>query len=180
MKSAVNVQFQHAGTGKPWVHFETLAAIPLKAPLDMGYKVSRKVTAVVQAKPGSWAVGDVANVELTVVAKADQPWVVVRDPVPAGASHLGTGLEGSSRILDRAPIKKSSSQVQSWPGEYDEKSQSDFISYAGYLPRGTYNLSYRVRLNSAGEFKLPPTKVEAMYSPESFGESPNAVWKVAK
>jgi uncharacterized protein YfaS (alpha-2-macroglobulin family) len=30
-----------------------------------------------------------------------------------------------------------------------------------------------VRLNNAGRFELPPTRVEAMYAPEMFGELPN-------
>lgn len=180
-KNDVSVQFSHTGSGKPWIHFETVSAIPLKAPLDMGYKISRKITPVTQSTPGTWQVGDVANVELTVTAKVDQPWVVVRDPIPAGASHLGTGLDGSSNILDRAPKRKApSAEVQDWPTEYEEKSHANFISYAAYLPRGTYRMNYRVRLNSAGEFKLPPSRVEAMYSPESFGEVPNANWKVSR
>lgn len=180
-KNNVSVQFSHSGSGKPWIHFETVSAIPLKAPFDMGYKISRKITPVTQSTPGTWQVGDVANVELTVTAKADQPWVVVRDPIPAGASHLGTGLDGSSNILDRAPKRNAlSTEVQDWPAEYEEKSHANFISYAAYLPRGTYRLNYRVRLNSAGEFKLPPSRVEAMYSPETFGEVPNANWKVSR
>ena len=180
-KSNVTVQFSHSGSGKPWIQFETISAIPLKAPFDMGYKISRKITPVSQTTPGAWKIGDVANVELTVIAKADQPWVVVRDPIPAGTSHLGTGLDGSSDLLDRAPKHNvPSTEVQDWPTEYEEKSQANFISYAAYLPRGTYRLNYRVRLNSAGEFNLPPARVEAMYSPETFGEVPNANWKVSK
>jgi alpha-2-macroglobulin len=31
-----------------------------------------------------------------------------------------------------------------------------------------------VRLNNPGQFLLPATRVEAMYAPEMFGESPNA------
>ena len=180
-KGSVQVQFNHSGSGKPWIHFETISAIPLKAPLDMGYQISRKITAVTQTVPGIWKIGDVVNVELTVTAKADQPWVVVRDPIPAGASHLGTGLDGSSRLLDRAPKPNvPTTEIQDWPTEYEEKSHANFISYAAYLPRGTYRISYRVRLNSAGEFKLPPSRVEAMYSPETFGEVPNANWKVSR
>lgn len=180
-KANVSVQFNHAGGGKPWIHFETMAAIPLKAPFDLGYSITRKITSVTQATAGTWTVGDVANVELTVTAKYDQPWVVIKDPLPAGASHLGTGLDGSSTILDRAPKAKASvADIQVWPTEYEEKSFAHFVSYAAYLPKGTYRTSYRVRLNSAGDFKLPQTRVEAMYSPETFGEIPNGNWKVSK
>lgn len=180
-KNSIPVHFNHTGTGKPWIHFETTSAIPLKNPFDLGYSISRKITPVVQSSPGSWHIGDVAHIELTITAKTDQAWVVVRDPIPAGASHLGTGLNGSSKVLDRAPKKNQPlNETQYWPTEYDEKSLANFTSYAAYLPRGTYQVSYRIRLNSAGEFKLPPSRVEAMYSPETFGEAPNANWKVSK
>jgi uncharacterized protein YfaS (alpha-2-macroglobulin family) len=180
-KSDSPVQFTHSGTGKPWIHFETISAIPLKAPWDMGYKVSRKITPVTQTTPGTWQVGDVANIELTITAKADQPWVVVTDPIPAGASHLGTGLQGSSRFLNKTPKRDTpTTEAQPWPTEYEEKSHANFVSYSAYLPSGTYRLNYRIRLNSAGDFVLPPTRVEAMYSPESFGEAPNENWKVSR
>jgi hypothetical protein len=180
-KKNVDVQFSHTGSGKPWIHLETISAIPLKAPWDLGYKISRKITPVMQATPGTWQVGDVANVELTVTAAADQPWVVVRDPIPAGASHLGTGLDGESNLLDRTPNPNATpSEIQGWPTEFEEKSHANFVSYAAYLPRGTYRLNYRVRLNAAGDFRLPPSRVEAMYSPETFGEVPNENWKVSR
>ena len=33
-------------------------------------------------------------------------------------------------------------------------------------------MQYTVRLNNVGEFSLPPSRVEAMYAPEMFGEAP--------
>ena len=39
-------------------------------------------------------------------------------------------------------------------------------------------LQYTIRLNNAGNFALPPTRVEALYAPEMFGESPNAPVRV--
>jgi uncharacterized protein YfaS (alpha-2-macroglobulin family) len=35
-----------------------------------------------------------------------------------------------------------------------------------------------VRLNNEGSFNLPQTRVEAMYAPEMFGESPNGRFEV--
>ncbi|MCH8857835.1 MAG: hypothetical protein IIA03_16765, partial [Proteobacteria bacterium] len=34
-------------------------------------------------------------------------------------------------------------------------------------------LEYTMRLNNVGEFALPPTRAEAMYAPEVYGETPN-------
>jgi alpha-2-macroglobulin len=39
-------------------------------------------------------------------------------------------------------------------------------------------MEYTIRLNNVGEFSLPPSRVEAMYAPEMFGETPNARIKV--
>lgn len=181
----MKLNFAHNGQGKPWVLLQTRSAIPLKGPLDLGYQVSRKVSKVlstgeIQTKgPFQWKNGDVAEVELKVTAKSDHPWVVLRDPIPAGASHLGNGLDGSSVIMNQNRGRPRPNEVQTWPSEFDEKSMSHFTSYAGYVLRGTYTVSYRIRLNSAGTFKLPPTRVEAMYSPENFGEVPIGDWSIA-
>ena len=43
---------------------------------------------------------------------------------------------------------------------------------------GRVKMQYTMRLNSSGRFELPPTRVEAMYSPALFGELPNARFEV--
>jgi len=39
-------------------------------------------------------------------------------------------------------------------------------------------VEYTIRLNQAGQFQLPSTRVEALYAPEMFGELPNAMFEV--
>lgn len=41
-------------------------------------------------------------------------------------------------------------------------------------------LQYTLRLNNAGDFALPPTRVEALYAPDMFGAAPNARVKVVQ
>ena len=41
------------------------------------------------------------------------------------------------------------------------------------VPRGRFTVSYALRLNGAGRFSLPPTRVEAMYSPSVRAQVPN-------
>lgn len=173
----VSLSVSHMGTGKPWVHVETSSAIPLKAPMSFGYTVKKVITPVSQKNKGKWTIGDVINVDLYVTAATDQTWVVLRDPLPSGASHLGTGLSGESAILNE-PKTDLKGDEKEWPLEYEEKSFSYLTRYAGYLRAGTYKTSYRYRVNSSGSFKLPPTRTEAMYAPEVFGELPNAEFVV--
>ena len=42
------------------------------------------------------------------------------------------------------------------------------------MQKGRRVVEYTVRLNNPGQFLLPATRVEAMYAPEMFGQSPNA------
>ena len=45
--------------------------------------------------------------------------------------------------------------------------------YYPYVRKGTWVYEYTIRLNQSGRFELPTTRVEALYSPEAFGELPN-------
>lgn len=171
------VSFKQIGTGKPWVTVKTRSAIPLSKPLDLGYLISKKIAPVVQKSEGKFSVGDIVNVELTIKAQSDQSWVAISDPIPSGASHLGNGLLGESEMLDK-PRTFSQSDVNDYPIEFEEKRNTQYIGYAGYLPAGTYKINYRIRLNSAGKFNLPNTRIEAMYDSECFGESPNELMEI--
>ena len=161
------------GDGKPWITLSSIAAIPLKAPLSSGYKVTRSVAPVQQKTPGQWSRGDVARVHLELEAQADMTWVVVDDPIPAGSTALGSALGGDS-TLARTGEKRVGTV---WPA-YEERTFDAFHAYYRYVPKGRFIVEYSVRLNNPGEFNLPPTRVEAMYAPEMFGELPNADWKV--
>ncbi|MCV5526741.1 hypothetical protein OFN18_32265, partial [Escherichia coli] len=69
-----------------------LAAVPLREPVSAGYRIRRSVTPVEQAVAGKWSRGDTYRVKLDIDAQADMTWVVVSDPVPTGATILGSGL----------------------------------------------------------------------------------------
>jgi uncharacterized protein YfaS (alpha-2-macroglobulin family) len=172
-RGTAELSLKHAGSGKPWVTVQSLAAIPLKAPLSSGYKIVKTITPVEQAVKGVWTSGDVYRVRLDLEAQADMTWVVVDDPIPASASVLGTGLGKDSQLL--TATEKSKGWV--WPA-FQERTFEAFRSYYEFVPKGKWSVEYTVRLNNAGQFQLPPTRVEAMYSPEAFGESPNAAVSV--
>ena len=161
------------GSGKPWLTVQSLAAVPLKAPLRAGYSLARSVTPIEQKVAGAWSRGDVLRVRLEVDAQSDMTWVVVSDPVPGGATLLGSGLGRDSQIATRSEKREG----RAWPA-YEERSFEAFRSYYAYLPRGKQVLEYTLRLNNPGRFALPPSRVEAMYAPETFGELPNTLVEV--
>ena len=160
------LSLRHDGAGAPWVTVESLAAVPLTEPVSRGYTVSRRVEPVVQAVPGQWRRGDVARVVLEIDAAAERTWVVVDDPVPAGATILGTGFGTDSALLNV-------SNHEDLSPSHVERAADAFRAYYAIMPRGRWRLGYAVRYNTRGTFTLPPTRVEAMYAPEAHGESPN-------
>lgn len=158
---------QHAGTGVPWVTVRGRAAVPFTEAVAHGYRITRTLTAVERKRPDAWSRGDIARVRLSIAADAEFTWVVVDDPLPAGASHLGTGLGGSTE--DSA----AGAEARVSP-TFVERSFSGLRAYYETLPGGTTTLEYTVRLNQAGTFRLPATHVEAMYDPDVSGDLPNA------
>ncbi len=163
------LKLSHDGDGKPWAMLQSLAALPLKEALSTGYRVTRQVFPVSQKAKGEWHKGDVARVHLDVEAQSDMTWVVVNDPIPSGATILGTGLGGDSKLLTQGERK----QGWVWPA-FEERTFDAFHAYYRFVPKGKFALEYTVRLNNDGSFLLPTTRVEAMYAPEMFGELPNA------
>jgi hypothetical protein len=159
----------HEGTGRPWVTVTSRAAIPLRAPLSSGYRVLKRITPIEARTPGRLSLGDLLRVTLTVEAQSDMTWVVVSDPIPSGASHLGSGLLTQSQIVAGGE----QGTGRAWPA-FEERSFEAFRAYYQYVPKGAVTVEYVIRLNQSGRFQLPPTRVEALYAPEMFGELPQA------
>ena len=130
------------------------------------YKPSRNAMQSGKAKDDHWMV--------EFEAVADMSWVVLSDPVPGGATILGSGLGRDSALATRGERAAGDAWVA-----FDERSFEAFRRYFEFLPRGRHVVEYTVRLNNPGRFQLPPTRVEAMYAPENFGELPNAALEVA-
>ena len=163
----------HEGSGKPWLTVQSLAAVELKAPFAAGYQIKKTITPVEQADrklpAGQYSRGDILRVTLDITAASDMTWVAVTDPVPTGATILGSGLGRDSAIATLGEkLGRTTLPI------FEERSFEAFRAYYEHLPKGTVKVEYTLRLNNAGSFQLPPSRVEALYAPEMFGEAPNA------
>ncbi|OUL84744.1 alpha-2-macroglobulin family protein [Paraburkholderia hospita] len=165
----VSLTLTHDGTGKPWATIESLAAVALKAPFAAGYRITKTVTPIDPAVKGVNTRGDIVRVHLDIDAQTDMTWVVVNDPVPAGATILGSGLGRDSE----AATQGEKSKGEAWPA-FVERGFDGYRAYYDYVPKGKFSVEYTVRLNNVGTFGLPPTRVEALYAPSTFGVLPNA------
>jgi hypothetical protein len=118
------IQVTHSGLGTPWATIRATAALRPTKPFSRGFQVTRTVTklgdhadtAAVSARTGKhggspspfsaankdgaakFNVGDIVRVRLDMEAQSDMTWVVINDPIPAGASILRTGLGGDSLL----------------------------------------------------------------------------------
>ncbi|MGC2445029.1 alpha-2-macroglobulin family protein, partial [Candidatus Binatus sp.] len=174
--AASDLKIDHSGSGHPWAQIRALAAVPFTQPFSSGYKITRTLLPAENANPRGWKRGDLVRVHLKIEAQTDMTWVVVNDPIPAGASHLGTGLARDSEIA--ASGEKIDTESFVWP-IYSERAFDAFRAYYDYVPKGTFDIEYTIRLNQSGTFQLPATHVGALYEPDMLGELPNAQFEVA-
>jgi alpha-2-macroglobulin len=161
----------HVGAG-PWAMVSLAAAVPLTQPLFAGYRIEKKVTSVVTKNESKLTRGDVVKVTITVNAGAGRNWVVVNDPIPPGATVIGN-LGGQSALLANA-----ASGAEGARPSYVERGSDAWRGYFEWVPEGKFVVEYAMRLNGSGQFNLPATRVEAMYSPDIRGQIPNVPVKV--
>ncbi|GAP21193.1 Ig-like domain-containing alpha-2-macroglobulin family protein [Leptolinea tardivitalis] len=150
-------------------------------PLDMGFVVERKYEAIdnpddVRRGPdGTWFIkaGAKVKVHLTMIADNRRYHVALVDPLPAGLEIINpslaiTGNEG----LTTGTLMPRYSWWWHW-NWFDHQNLRDERAevFTSLLWDGVYEYSYITRATTPGEFIVPPTKAEEMYSPEVFGRS---------
>lgn len=171
-RATLNISQQ--GKGHAWATVQVRSAQVLNAPVAAGLALTRTVVPVSQAQPGVWARGDIYRVHLRIEAKASAVWAVLSDPIPAGATILGSGLGGDSVLATQGEPQ------QYWFEEpsFVERRADMFRAYYRVLTKGVTDVVYTVRLNTPGTFQLSPTRIEAMYQPDVFGSLPNRAFEV--
>ncbi|MEO5866575.1 MAG: alpha-2-macroglobulin, partial [Sphingomonas sp.] len=167
------LRLTQSGVAGPWASVSVSAAVPLTRALNAGYRMTRKVDVVQAHTPGKLTRGDVIKVTIAVQADAERNWVVIDDPIPGGATIIGD-LGGQSSMLGQVT---GTNGVQP---SYVERGNDAWKAYFAWVPRGTFTVAYTLRLNTAGRFSLPATRVEAMYSPAIRAQIPNGVVTVAQ
>lgn len=166
--AAGSLLLRHGGEAGPWATVAVAAAVPLKQPLFAGYRMTRAVSFVSRKNKDRVTRGDVMKVAITVDATAERNWVVVSDPVPPGATIISGEIGGQSSIFGGAAGGGEGVQPS-----YVERGRDAWRGYFAWVPAGRFTVEYVVRLNGVGSFGLPPSRVEALYSPEIRAQVPN-------
>ncbi|MBI3928043.1 MAG: hypothetical protein HY319_21045 [Armatimonadetes bacterium] len=151
-------------------------------PADHGFAVERSYEAVddpeevTRGADGTWQIkaGSRVRVRLTMVSPARRYHVALVDPLPAGLEPMNPALAVTGTVpLDPAE-QQSRGPWWYWLGTwYEHQNMRDerVEAFTSLLWGGVYNYTYVARATTPGEFVVPPTKAEEMYSPETFGRS---------
>jgi hypothetical protein len=121
-------------------------------------------------------------VKLSITVPEDMPYVVVEDSIPAGAQILNQNLKTSQEGEQPAPLYSQQdpfSRGWGWWNFSEPRIYADHIQWiAQSLPAGTYELTYQLVPQTAGEFRLIPAHVYQNYSPEVEGSSAGGIFKI--
>lgn len=106
--------------------------------------------------------GDIIEVTLSLEARNDYQYIMVRDPKPAGCEpyHLTSGY----RFDPRADTHF----LRSYYSELADRETRFFLEA---LPKGSRTLTYKLRVERPGTYTALPTQIEAMYAPVLRGNS---------
>jgi len=131
-----------------------------------GPVVERRYELVDSGEPvAQCQVGDLVRVRLRIELSADGWYVVVVDPLPAGAQAIDSSLQLST--------------LEDGPREYGTASASmgeqEAVFFTSWLPAGVHEYSYLIRATTPGVFRVMPAEVTLMYEPAVWGRSGSAV-----
>jgi uncharacterized protein YfaS (alpha-2-macroglobulin family) len=121
--------------------------------------------------------GDLVIVDLLFESAEPRERVVLDDPLPAGLEALDFDIDTTSKA-SRDASAKSIDPKATWLGTTfrtatprREVRDDRVVTYFDKIEPGMYRVSYLARASSIGSFVVPPTRIEAMYSPEVFGRT---------
>jgi uncharacterized protein YfaS (alpha-2-macroglobulin family) len=168
-------------------HLRVFLPVEEIEPVERGVVVSRRYT-LADCTEGPRCpearevkLGDLIRVDLTIIAPNDLYYVVVEDPLPAGAEAVDTGLATTSMLaMDPTLRRQRPQQGGGWYDSYwwwwnwysrSELRDEKVVLFADYLPKGTYEYSYTIRATLPGDYQVIPTTANEFYFPEVFGRS---------
>jgi len=130
--------------------------------------------------------GDLVIADLVIVTPSPRDFVVVDDPLPAGFeavdSHLATtsgaldvGESGydSCADCDSEEARDDLAAGRTFFEGYSRRELRDdrVLFFVDHMAAGMYHYRYLARATTLGKFVLPSTRVEEMYTPETFGRN---------
>lgn len=174
-------------------HLRTFKPAEDVAAMDRGVTVHRRYTlASCEEGPACPEVdqvklGDVVRVEVSLTAPDDLYYIVVEDPLPAGAEVIDTRLAttGSDEEGSESSAKRDGWWWWYWWWywrwyDHEEYRDEKVVLFADHLYRGSYTYSYTMRATLPGKFRVIPTTASEMYFPEVYGRGDGQVFEIVR
>jgi uncharacterized protein YfaS (alpha-2-macroglobulin family) len=117
---------------------------------------------------------------LTLTAPQDLYYLVVEDPLPAGAEPVDPSLRTTSvlsGITSQTTVPKGTTDL-GWYISHIELRDDRAALFADYLPAGTYQYSYQIHLTSAGTYHALPTQAQLFYFPDTYGHGTGRLYTI--
>ncbi len=162
------LEIRHAGAGAPWLTALEAAAVDATRAIDHGFAIRKSITSLTPHPGGALRRGDLLHVHLDIEAASDSTGVVLNDPIPAGASVVV-----DKAVAGDAPRRDDARPSGSADIAYVERRLDRYQVLFSTLWAGHRAVDYDLRVNTAGRFGMPATRVEVKDAPDIFGESPN-------
>lgn len=131
-------------------------------PLARGIAVKRTYQVMAQnpVEAGVQPSGSVIQVTTELTASQNYRYALMQEPIPAGCEIIAGDEDQQGPSQDE------------WYTYYDRREAWDdrLVYYFDYLPKGVSTITYFLRTESPGTYRVRPSTVELMYFPEVRGE----------
>jgi len=172
-----------SGDGRMYYTAHLTAYLPVEEiqPLSRGVIVNRQYLDAAGKPVTEARDGDTVTVRLSIIAPNDLYYVVVEDFYPAGAEAVDTNLLTESVTGERPTLRPDDPLSEGWGWWWFSKTDlrdEKAVLFADYLPRGTYEYVYQIRLGSVGKFHVIPPVAREFYMPEVYGRGAGSQFTV--
>ncbi len=128
--------------------------------------------------------GQQVRVQLTIVVPNDLTYVVVEDPIPAGAEALNPALQTTGLGFDPTIRPGEEGTPYGYWGWWffnevqfeDEK----VVFTSNFLPAGSYQYTYYLQAAIPGDFQVMPAVAFEEFFPEVFGRSNGMLFRIVE
>jgi hypothetical protein len=175
-----------AGQGNLYytAHLTAYLPVPDVESLNRGIIVSRKYSLLTDPDQNpitSAEVGAPVAVSVTLIAPSDLHYVVIEDPIPAGADAVNPYLSTAPQVGTQISLSRERPLSRGWGWWWFsnvEMRDEKVVLYATYLPKGTYQFNYVIYPGLAGEYNVIPTTAQEFYFPEVYGRGDGMLFTI--
>ncbi|MGD0576516.1 MAG: MG2 domain-containing protein [Candidatus Staskawiczbacteria bacterium] len=174
------LEFQKTGSGS--LYYDMALKYYLNGnvePKDEGFTITRNFYALTDKNGDtpltSAKAGDLVREHLTVVVPVERRNVQIEDYIPAGLQIVDLSLATEDKSLRLNQVEVKAPEIYpDYKAIYDDRA----YVYTSMLEPGVYEFDYYLRALVPGTYTQMPAMVSEMYTPENFGRTGSATFKV--